>query len=281
MAAAFGGRVAIVTGAASGIGKALSFALAQSGATVVLTDIDGDRATETAAAITSGRAGRAEAAPLDVRDAGSFGALAADVVARHGHVDLLFNNAGIAVGGPAEGLMAEHWDRAIDVNVRGVVNGVRAVYPAMLERGDGHIVNTASLAGLGPAPLLTPYALTKHAVVGLTTSLRIEAADRGVRVSALCPSGIDTPLLDSRGPADLPPIDLDARAHLRAHVGMEYPVEKFAQDALRGVRKNRALIVVPMRARVAWRLARFTPGFVEWQTQRVLRKQTALRTQSG
>jgi NAD(P)-dependent dehydrogenase (short-subunit alcohol dehydrogenase family) len=278
MGADFEGKVVIVTGAASGIGKALSFALAQSGATVVLSDIDGDRAAAEAGAITAGRAGRAEAAPLDVRDGGAFAALAADVVARHGRVDLLFNNAGVAVGGAAEALTAAHWDRVIDVNVRGVVNGVRAVYPGMLERGEGHIVNTASLAGLGPAPLLTPYALTKHAVVGLTTSLRIEAADRGVRVSALCPGGVDTPLLDSKGPADLPPADdFDARSHLRAHVGMEYPVDKLARDALRGVRKNRALIVVPLRARVAWRLARFTPGFVESQTRRVLRKQRAAR----
>ena len=277
MGADFDGRVAIVTGAASGIGKALSFALAQSGATVVLTDVDGEGAAEAAGAITSGRAGRTEAASLDVRDAAAFAALAADVAARHGRVDLLFNNAGVAVGGPAEGLTAEHWDRLIDVNVRGVVNGVRAVYPEMLERGDGHIVNTASLAGLGPAPLLTPYALTKHAVVGLTTSLRIEAAERGVHVSALCPGGVDTPLLDSKGPADLPQGEFDARAHLRAHIGMEYPAEKLARDALRGVRKNKALIVVPLRARVAWRLTRFTPGFVELQTRRVVRKQLAER----
>jgi NAD(P)-dependent dehydrogenase (short-subunit alcohol dehydrogenase family) len=277
MASRFAGKVVIVTGAASGIGKALSFALAQSGATVVLADVDGDGAASAAGEITAGRAGRAESASLDVRDGDAFAALAADVIDRHGHVDYLFNNAGIAVGGPAETLTAEHWDRLIDVNVRGVVNGVRAVYPAMLERGEGHIVNTASLAGLGPAPLLTPYALTKHAVVGLTTSLRIEAADRGVRVSALCPGGVDTPLLDSKGPPDLPQGDFDARAHLRAHIGREYPVDKLAHDALRGVRRNKTLIVVPFRARAAWRLARFTPGFVESQTRRTVRKQRAAR----
>lgn len=273
MGSAFGGKVAIVTGGASGIGAALSRALAQAGAVVVVSDLDGDGAASVADEITTGRAGRAESAALDVRDGDGFAALVADVVDRHGRIDLLCNNAGVAVGGPIEGLTAAHWDRIIDVNVRGVVNGVRAVYPIMLEQGDGHIVNTASLAGLGPSPLLTPYAATKHAVVGLSMSLRVEAADRGVRVSALCPAGVDTPLLDSKGPADLPPIDLDARQHLRAHVGREYPAPKLARDALRGIAKNRALILVPARARAAWRITRFAPGAVERRTRHVLRRQ--------
>jgi NAD(P)-dependent dehydrogenase (short-subunit alcohol dehydrogenase family) len=273
MASAFDGKVAIVTGGASGIGAALSRALAQAGAIVVVTDLDGPGAASLATEISAGRAGRVESAPLDVRDAHGFAALVGDVVGRHGRIDLLCNNAGVAVGGPIEGLTAAHWDRTIDVNLRGVVNGVRAVYPTMLAQGDGHIVNTASLAGLGPAPLLTPYAATKHAVVGLSVSLRLEAADRGVRVSALCPAGVDTPLLDSKGPPDLPPIDLDARQHLRAHVGMEYPVEKLARDALRGIAKNRALIVVPARARAAWRITRFAPRAVERRTRHVLRRE--------
>lgn len=273
MASSFDGKVVIVTGAASGIGAALSRAFAQSGAVVVASDLDGVGAASLAAEVTTGRAGRMESAVLDVRDGEAFRALVADVAGRYGRVDLLCNNAGIAVGGPIEGLTAAHWERIIDVNVRGVVNGVRAVYPTMLEQGDGHIINTASLAGLGPAPLLTPYAATKHAVVGLSLSLRLEAADRGVRVSALCPAGVDTPLLDTKGPPDLPPIDLDARRHLRAHVGKEYAVEKLARDALRGIARNRALILAPAKARAAWRLTRLAPGVVERRTRHVLRRE--------
>ena len=90
----------------------------------------------------------------------------------------------------------QHWDRIIDINIRGVIHGVHAVYPGMVARGSGHIINTASVAGLAPAPLLVPYATTKHAVVGLSISLRAEAAAYGVKVSVLCPSAIETPILD-------------------------------------------------------------------------------------
>ena len=205
----------------------------------------------------------------------AFTAVVDDVVERHGRVDLLFNNAGVGVGGDVEDLTPEHWNRVIDVNIRGVVNGVRAVYPHMLERGAGHIVNTASLAGLGPAPLLTPYGMTKHAVVGLSTSLRLEAADRGVRVTALCPSGIDTPLLDSTGPADLPQAPHDVRRYLRRQLGREYPADEFAVKALRGVTRNKVLVIEPARARFAARLTRFAPGLVARATLGAARKEHA------
>jgi NAD(P)-dependent dehydrogenase (short-subunit alcohol dehydrogenase family) len=278
MASYFDGKVAIVTGAASGIGAALSRALTQEGAAVVvLADIDEPGAVAVADELTAGRAGRVEAAALDVRDAERFFAVVADVVARHGRVDLLFNNAGIGIGGDIEDLTGEHWDRIIDVNIRGVVHGVRAVYPRMLERGDGHIVNTASLAGLSPTPLLTPYSMTKHAVVGLSTSLRLEARDRGVRVTALCPSGIDTPLLDSVGPADLPPLaeGYDVRRYLRRVLGREHPVDEFVQRALRGVAKNKGLVIEPARARAAWRASRFAPRLVTGGTLRAMRQERA------
>jgi NAD(P)-dependent dehydrogenase (short-subunit alcohol dehydrogenase family) len=276
VASYYEGKVAIVTGAASGIGAALARALTQQGtALVVLADIDDAGARALADELTLGRAGRVEAAALDVRDADRFNDLVHDVVARHGRVDLLFNNAGIGVGGDVEDLTAEHWDRIIDVNIRGVVHGVRAVYPDMLERGTGHIVNTASLAGLGPMPLLTPYAMTKHAVVGLSTSLRLEARDRGVRVTALCPSAIDTPLLDTSGPADLPPAAGHVRRYLRRQLGREHPVDSFASKALRGVARDKALVIEPARARVAWRALRILPGLVAAGTVRAMRQERA------
>jgi short-subunit dehydrogenase len=138
-----------------------------------------------------------------------------------------------------------------------------AAYPIMLKQGGGHIVNTASLAGLAPGPLLAPYALTKHAVVGLSTSLQIEAAARGVRVSVLCPAMIETPTLDKgnqgESPARWAP---DVRRFLTALAGPPYPVERFAQEALAAIARNERVIVLPARARMGWRLGRVFPGLV-------------------
>jgi len=262
----FPGQVAVVTGAASGIGRALSTALARRGATVVLADIDeaGAKAAadqladdELAAATGAGASGVA----LDVTDAAAFSELVGRAVTDHGRIDLLFNNAGVGMGGDVGDLSLVHWDRVIDVNLRGVVHGVAAAYPVMIRQGRGHIVNTASLAGLLPAPLLSPYAMTKHGVVGLSTSLRMEAAAHGVRVSVVCPGVIDTPLLDKGNPADLPAVASlpEGRRMLTRSIGQPYPAASLADDVLVGVARNRAFIVTPRHARTAWAAYRAAP----------------------
>jgi len=181
-------------------------------------------------------------------------------VAIHGQLDYIFNNAGIAVGGMVEELTLDHWNRVIDVNLRGVIHGVHAAYPIMLRQGNGHIVNTASLAGLVPGPGLTPYDAVKHAVVGLSLSLRAEGAGRGVRVSAVCPGFVDTPLLGRVNP-DLPQTGpgMDAE-ELAKRIGKLYKADLLAQDVLRGLERNLPLIVAPRSARVIWRLSRYAPG---------------------
>ncbi len=249
-------RVAIVTGGASGIGAALVRALAARGAVVVIADVD-----EAGAKAVAGHVkGRTSVAALDVRDAEAVAGLVHDTAAEHGQLDLMFNNAGIAVGGKVDEMTLEHWDRVIDVNLRGVVHGVHAAYPVMLGQGSGHIINTASLAGLIPAPMLAPYAAVKHAVVGLSLALRAEAAARGVRVSAVCPGFVDTPLL-GRVNQDLPQteIGLNARALARL-TGRLYQADALAADILRGITRNQALIVAPASARLAWRMHRYAPG---------------------
>jgi NAD(P)-dependent dehydrogenase (short-subunit alcohol dehydrogenase family) len=255
------GQVAVVTGAASGIGRALSTALARRGAIVVMADID-EAAVKAAADAIAGETGATVAGlALDVRDPDAFAGVVAAVAADRGRVDLLFNNAGVAVWGEVADLTLAHWNRVLDVNLRGVVHGVAAVYPLMIRQGRGHIVNTASLAGLVPGPRLTPYVMTKHAVVGLSTSLRAEAAAHGVRVSVVCPGVIDTPLLDKGNPPDLPSVtDMpDARAMLSESIGAAYPAASLADDVLAGVARNRAFIVTPRHARVAWAVDRLSP----------------------
>ena len=255
------GMSVFMTGGGSGIGEALSRELARRGAVVCVTDRDAAAAERVATACGAG----ARALGLDVRDAPAVKEAIEGFAKERGKLDFLFNNAGVGVGGETHELSLGHWDYVLDVNVRGVVHGVHAAYPLMVQQRSGHIINVASLAGLMPAPLLTPYAMTKHAVVGLTQSLRAEAVVHGVRVSALCPAAIETPILDTMNPAHLPPVkgQIDVRRHLTKLAGKPYPVDAMVQEALAGIERNRAIIVIPRKARVLWRAGRMFPGVVE------------------
>jgi len=251
-------RIAIVTGGGSGIGAALSRALVERGDTVIVADIDGASAERVA-----GELGQlATAAKVDVRDAASVQAVVDDTVAAHGRLDLIFNNAGIAVGGDDLELGVAHWDRIIDINLRGVVNGVQAAYPVMAKQRSGSIINTASVAGLIPVPFLSPYVAVKHAVVGLSLSLRGEAKAHNVNITVVCPGFTDTPILDSTGPDDLPkPSSMREGAARQSaqRMGKLYPADKLAQDILRGIDRKKAMVVAPRQARVIWRIYRLMP----------------------
>jgi NAD(P)-dependent dehydrogenase (short-subunit alcohol dehydrogenase family) len=254
-------RIAIITGAASGIGRALASALVTRGDTVVAADVDGDGAERAAAELARHRPGAATPAVVDVRDAGAVQALVDQTCERYGRLDVMVNNAGIGIGGDVRELLLAHWDRVIDVNLRGVVHGVHAAYPVMVGQGSGHIVNTASLAGLLPSPGVAAYAMTKHAVVGLSLSLRLEAAAHGVRVTAVCPGVVDTPILDKAGPDDLPKPALSgqAREYMRHVQPRFYAPDRLAADIVRGIDRNAALVIAPASARVAWYLWRYAP----------------------
>ena len=268
----FNGSTAIVTGGASGIGLALGRALRARGAHVVLADLDGTAASAAATATVDGAAspgpttGSIVGTRLDVRDRDAVVAVVGDTIERHGRLDYLFNNAGISVGGETHLMPPSYWDRIIDVNLRGVVNGVVVAYPLMVRQGFGHIINTASGAGLVGAPLTVAYSTTKHAVVGLSTTLRPEAALHGVRVSVLCPGPVDTPILDSRPPSDLPPPPVGtltgreflARLHLTP-----MDAATFAERSLRDVARNRSVIVVPRSAAALWYLQRVSPAAMQ------------------
>ncbi|GLZ14332.1 short-chain dehydrogenase [Actinomadura sp. NBRC 104425] len=252
--------IAIVTGGASGIGRAIATALVARGDTVIVTDIDVEGAEKVADRLNGLGRGRASSAALDVTDAAAVTDVYKGVKAEYGSLDLVFNNAGIAIGGLAEELTLDHWNRAIDINLKGVVHGVHAAYPIMLEQRSGHIVNTASLAGLVPMPIGIPYTATKHAVVGMSLGLRAEAAARGVKVSVVCPSFVDTPLLRNVNP-DLPETAMsgNARDDIKKASPRLYTAEKLARDIMRGVDRNRALIVAPAHGRAAWRGMRLSP----------------------
>ena len=275
MTSNYQGMIAIVTGAASGIGLALSRAMDKRGARVWMADIDGEAVERAARSIGT----RARWATLDVRDAAAVRALVESVAAEAGRLDYVFNNAGIGIGGEAHELTVAHYDRIIDVNVRGVVHGVAAAYPIMIKQRSGCIVNTASMAGLIPAPMIAPYALTKHAVVGLSLSLRAEAARFGVQVSALCPSAIETPILDTGNPKDLPQPSWfpNVRRYLTTLGGPPYPVERLAEDTLAGMERNLPLIIVPARAKVGHVVYRLFPDLVAWAAGKAYERELAER----
>lgn len=248
----FEGAVSMVTGGARGIGQALSEALVRRGSEVVLADRDRELAEATAAGIRN-RGGIATAVELDVRDSGAFERVIQDTADRCGRLDYLFNNAGICLLGDVRIHGIDDWDRVLDVNLRGVVHGIHAAYPIMLRQSFGHIVNTASMAGLVPVPLYASYTASKYAVVGLSEALRVEAAAAGIRVTVLCPGVIRTPALEDGGKFGgfLEPMSATARQNIwKGPCPM--PPEEFATKAIRGVAKNKAIVVVPFSSRLVW-----------------------------
>lgn len=246
----FRSKTALITGAGSGIGRALALALAGRGATVVVTDISAERAKDTAAAIAA-QGGKAQAATLDVTDAFAVQGAVERAEREHG-LDMLFNNAGIAVIGAAVDNTLDDWNRTIDINLKGVVHGVHAAYPLFAKKRAGYLVNIASLAGLIPAPGLTAYAATKHGVVGLSVSLRAEAAAYGVKVSAVCPGFIDTRIF-----TDSKYLSGDVEAQAGKAKKLSVSAEDCARAVLRGMQKNQAIIPVTGHAKAMWILNRY------------------------
>ncbi len=252
----FAQKAVIVTGGASGIGRAVSEHLVRRGACVTLADVDAEQVQATAASIRSA-GGHVKPVAVDVTDAEAVKKLVDDTVAEHGKLDYIFNNAGVAIFGEAQSYPLEDWHKIIDTNLYGVVHGVAAAYPVMLKQGSGHIVNTASVAGLIPVTDLIPYVASKYGVVGLSRALRIEGVEHGVRVSVICPGVIDTPMKDSKM------IGIDREKFLEASPKL-LSVEKCARVILEGVERNKETIVVTAGAKFLWRLQRISPTLLNW-----------------
>lgn len=189
-------QVALVTGASSGIGRAVAVALAGAGATVVAA-ARREAALDALVAEIEAAGGRAIAHVADVTRREDMESLAARALDAFGRIDILVNNAGVMPLSPLEGLRVDDWDQMIDVNLRGVLYGLAAVLPTLLEQQRGHIVNVGSLAGRRPFPGAAVYSATKFAVRSLTAGIQLElSAERGIRVTDVQPGMVETELLD-------------------------------------------------------------------------------------
>ncbi|HEX6607659.1 MAG TPA: SDR family NAD(P)-dependent oxidoreductase [Chloroflexia bacterium] len=257
----FTGKVAVVTGAASGIGRALADRGAQEGMKVVLADIE-QSALDRAAAEIAATGAAVLAVRTDVSKAEDVDALARKAVDTFGGVHLLFNNAGVGAGTTAWGSSLRDWEWVLGVNLWGVIHGLHSFVPLMLSQGgEGHIVNTASIAGLVSGPGLAAYKVSKHGVVSLSETLYAELQQAGapIGVSVLCPFWVQTRIMDAErnrpaalqnAPADqdIPPEIAAGVAAMRQAVDQGIPPEQVAEAAFAAIRDGQFYVVVPAEA---------------------------------
>ena len=259
------GKIAVVTGAGSGIGRATAQALADGGMRVAVTDLRMGSARETTAGIES-RGGKARAFALDVLGA------AEEIRSAMGAPSVMVNNAGIAVGGPFLDTSYRSWQEIIAVNLLGVVHCCRAFLPHMVAGGaGGHVVNIASMLGYTGIRGAGAYCATKFGVLGFSESLRAELVDHGIGVSTICPGMISTNIIHA-GILESSTEDVEARrSEIQAlYEKRNFPPERVAAAVVSAIRRNRAVVPVAAEAWLAYYLKRWAPGLLARITRRIV-----------
>ena len=281
------GRNALITGGASGIGFAMAQALLNEGVNVAIADVDGNALARAHEALAGSNA-RVMALTLDVTDRTRFAAVADAVEAELGNIHLFCNNAGVYRGGSLDAVTYQDWDWVLGVNLGGVVNGVQTLVGRMKAHGEGgHIVNTASMAGVAPSPGLGVYNTSKFAVVGLSEALRLDLEPHGIGVSVLCPGMVRTGILESERtrPAALEVTDAEAKAAAEAHsnvmnLAMNAGIEasEVAELVVAGIRENQ-LYLFPhpeLKASVETRAETMLDAFGEASPERLAAQEAFL-----
>lgn len=256
-------KIVVITGAGSGIGRATALAFADEGARLVLADIDNERLKGVRDEVEK-RGVQGITRQTDVSDKKQVENLAHMTMDKFGRVDVLFNNAGVTIGGEIQDTPLENWEWLVGINYWGVVYGIYYFLPHMIAQKSGHIVNTSSITGLCAWAGSGAYSSTKHAVAGLGESLRAELASQGIGVTTICPGVIDTRAI------------VDGRSHLKKesrannesvadfYKNRGWPPERVARAVVKAVRKNRSVVPVGPEAWLQWYAKRLSNPLYQW-----------------
>jgi NAD(P)-dependent dehydrogenase (short-subunit alcohol dehydrogenase family) len=250
------GKTALVTGAASGIGRAIALALADEGARLFLLDID-EPGLAAVADEARGRGVDVIARRCDVSDPPQITACVKYILAEWGRIEILVNNAGLTYYGRTHLMTAEHWDRLLAVNLHAPIQFTRELLPAMLRSRDAHVLNVASICGLVGLARVAAYSTTKFGLVGFSESLRHECGRMGLGVTALCPGLVDTNLFSSA------PLGKDLRATKQPPRWTLITPEKVARRAIRAIYRNQRIVVMQPMSWLLYLVKRFTPSLLD------------------
>jgi NAD(P)-dependent dehydrogenase (short-subunit alcohol dehydrogenase family) len=266
------GKIALVTGAASGIGRETALAFGRNGADLVICDLDEAGLKDTEAALR-GLGRDVLACRVDVADREEMRGFAEETSARVGVVDILMNNAGVGLGASFLDTSLEDWDWILRINLLGVVHGCHYFVPKMVERGSGgHVVNVSSAAGYMPAEALSAYVTTKYAVLGLTESLRGELRRHRIGVTAICPGIIDTAITRSSPLRGKYGAEGQREEMVEAYRKRGYGPERVARNVLKAIGRNRGIAPISLEAWIGWYAKRLSPALVSrlmsWAEQR-------------
>ena len=258
-------KVALITGAGSGIGEQIALHLAKEGCNIIVTDINLTEAERVAKDI-KGLGRDSTAILLDVGSMENWTEVAEQAFKWKNGVDILVNNAGFMIGGSITEVEMAMWEKITQVNIFGVVNGIKAFEQHMKQRGSGHITNISSLFGLMHLPYVSTYAMTKAAIVGLTNALRPELAAYGIGVTLVCPGSVSTKLVDngswseSKGGNFIP--EMFAQHYTS-------PPEKIAKQVVAGIKKDKAIVMAGTDAKVLSVMLRFLPSLFRWSLKKL------------
>jgi short-subunit dehydrogenase len=253
------GKCALITGAASGIGRAIALALAHEGADLFLVDIDQQRLTATADEARQ-HGVRVVARAADLSQPAEIHGVVASLTESGLALDILVNNAGIAFYGPTEQMTAQQWDQLLAVNLHAPIQFTRELLPTLLARPEAHVLNVCSILGLVAMPRLAAYHVSKYAMVGLSEALRVEFGPRGLGVTALCPGLVQTNLFEAAKTAP-------GKAFPKIPSWLCTSPERVAARAVRAIRRCEGLVLITPLAQFVWRFKRLAPGLLDWLQQ--------------